>query len=240
MSSVNHNGRPKIVGIGGLTSEVGKTTLMCKLLNAFPGWEAIKTTRGHYRSCGKDPHSCCVSDLLSEEPVVHSGREVTYVAGKDTGRYWDAGAGNVHWVIATDEQVEAGVRQALSRVRADGVFVEGNSFTQFVKPDFFVMVANSKTLKIKHTARRALAQVEAVYVSQGSAAIETESIRKFLRDSNLRDEVEFVSDDQFAFLLASVRAKLQSRLADTDNRSAFQSILDSPENKGLTQASSGQ
>jgi len=240
MSSVNHNGRPQIVGIGGLTSEVGKTTLMCKLLNAFPGWEAIKTTRGHYRSCGKDPHACCVSDLLSEEPVVHSGREATYVAGKDTGRYWDAGAGNVHWVIATDEQVEAGVRQALSRVRADGVFVEGNSFTQFVKPDFFVMVANSKTLKIKHTARRALAQVEAVYVSQGSAAIETESIRKFLCDSNLRDEVEFVSDDQFAFLLASVRAKLQSRLADTDNRSALQSILDSPENEGLTQASSGQ
>jgi len=34
---------PVIVGIGGLTSDVGKTTLICELLRAFPGSEAIKT-----------------------------------------------------------------------------------------------------------------------------------------------------------------------------------------------------
>ena len=66
---------------------------------SFPGWEAIKTTRGHYRSCGKDPHACCVSHLLTEEPLVRSGRAETYEPGKDTGRYWDAGATNVHWLI---------------------------------------------------------------------------------------------------------------------------------------------
>jgi hypothetical protein len=76
---------PIVVGVGGFTSEVGKTTLLCELLHAFPGWEAIKTTRGHYRSCGKDPHACCVSDLLEDEPVIRSGRELTYAAGKDTG-----------------------------------------------------------------------------------------------------------------------------------------------------------
>ena len=51
---------------------------LCELLKAFPGWEAIKTTRGHYRSCGKDPKACCVSHLLSEEPLVRSGRDETY------------------------------------------------------------------------------------------------------------------------------------------------------------------
>ena len=86
MNSFRNKRRLTIVGIGGLTSEVGKTTLLCKLLSAFPGWEAIKTTRGHYRSCGKDPHTCCVSDLLSAEAVVRSGRESTYAAGKDTGK----------------------------------------------------------------------------------------------------------------------------------------------------------
>src|ERR1700741_4796791 len=121
-----HNQEPVIIGVGGFASDVGKTTLMCELLKAFPGWEAIKTTRGHYRSCGKDPHSCCVSHLLSDHPIVYSGREETYTAGKDTGRYWDAGAANVHWVIATDEQVEQGIREALGRVRTRGVFVEGN------------------------------------------------------------------------------------------------------------------
>src|SRR2546426_1239854 len=133
--------RPTIVAIGGFTSNVGKTTLMCDLLRAFPGWEAIKTTRGHYRSCGKDPHACCVSHLLQDEPVIRSGREWTYSPGKDTGRYWDAGAANVHWVIATDGQVADGIKKALGRVQAAGVFIEGNSFTEFIKPDFFVIVA---------------------------------------------------------------------------------------------------
>ena len=165
MNSFRNKRRLTIVGIGGLTSEVGKTTLLCKLLNAFPGWEAIKTTRGHYRSCGRDPHTCCVSDLLSEEAVVRSGRESTYAAGKDTGKYWEAGAANVHWVIATDEQVEAGINEALGRVKANGVFVEGNSFTEFVKPDFFLMVARPDQTKIKLTAKRVLKNISAIYLS---------------------------------------------------------------------------
>jgi molybdopterin-guanine dinucleotide biosynthesis protein len=157
--------RPFVIGIGGYTSNVGKTTLLCELLQAFPGWEAIKTTRGHYRSCGKDPHACCVSHLLAAEPVVRSGRDKTYQLGKDTGRYWDAGASNVHWLIATDDQVGPGVREALSRVEAEGVFVEGNSFAQFVDVDLFVMVRRSDDAKIKKSAKQVLERADALYVS---------------------------------------------------------------------------
>lgn len=145
---------PIIIGVGGYTSSVGKTTLMCELLRAFPGWEAIKTTRGHYRSCGKDPHACCVSHLLGEEPLVRSGRDETYEAGKDTGRYWDAGAANVHWVIATDAQLGKGIIEAVARVKSEGVFVEGNSFAEFVRPDCFLMIRSADELKIKKTAKR--------------------------------------------------------------------------------------
>ncbi|HKR61497.1 MAG TPA: hypothetical protein VJS64_17555, partial [Pyrinomonadaceae bacterium] len=138
IESVSSTNVPIIIGVGGFSSEVGKTTLLCALLSAFPGSEAIKTTRGHYRSCGKDPHECCVSDLLEERAVVKSGRELTYSPGKDTGLYWDAGATNVHWVIATDTQVDQGFREALGRVKTSVVFVEGNSFAQGIRPDFFI------------------------------------------------------------------------------------------------------
>lgn len=157
--------RPLVIGIGGYTSNVGKTSLLCELLAAFPGWEAIKTTRGHYRSCGKDPHACCVSHLLAAEPVVRSGREATYAFGKDTGRYWDAGASNVHWLIATDDQIEAGIRQTLSRVKSEGVFVEGNSFAQFADVDLFVMVRRADETKIKKTAKQVLDRADEFYVS---------------------------------------------------------------------------
>src|SRR5712691_1793251 len=147
---------PTIIGIGGFESNVGKTTLMCELLKAFPEWEAIKTTRGHYRSCGKDPLSCCVSHLLGNQPVLRSGREETYVSGKDTGRYWDAGAANVHWVIATEAQVELGIKEALKRVRSRSVLIEGNSFTEFVQVGLMVMVARADHEKIKKSAKQAL------------------------------------------------------------------------------------
>ncbi len=157
--------RPAIVAISGFSSEVGKTALMCELLRAFPLWEAIKVTRGHYRSCGKDPNACCVSDLLSDEPVIRSGREQNYALGKDTGRYWDAGATNVHWVIVTDAQVEQGIKQAVERVAAPGVFIEGNSILDFIQADFVVMVSRASGGTIKGSARAALAHSSAIYLS---------------------------------------------------------------------------
>src|ERR1700741_2894985 len=169
-----HNQEPVIIGVGGFASDVGKTTLMCELLKAFPGWEAIKTTRGHYRSCGKDPHACCVSRLLSDEPLVRSGLADTYEKGKDTGRYWDAGASNVHWLIATDNQVEKGIREAVARVKSPGVLIEGNSFTQFVQADHFVMVRRADNDKMKTSARRTIDRVTAIYVSD----IETVDINR--------------------------------------------------------------
>jgi hypothetical protein len=56
---------------------------VCELLRALPGWEAIKQTRGHYRSCGKDPHACCVGHLLGDEPVLRSARAVRRVVRDD-------------------------------------------------------------------------------------------------------------------------------------------------------------
>jgi molybdopterin-guanine dinucleotide biosynthesis protein len=163
----------RVVVIAGTSSNAGKTTLLCDLLRELTrdeSWEAIKLTRGHYRSCGKDPSACCVSHLLSDQPLVRSGRDETYAAGKDTGRYWEAGASNVHWVIATDSQVEQGVKMALARVKSGRVLVEGTSLLKYIEADFVVMVAGAdqtSRVKIKPSARRALAEglVDALYLS---------------------------------------------------------------------------
>jgi hypothetical protein len=164
MNEMQLNG-PTIVAVSGFSSNVGKTTLVCDLLRRLPGWEAIKLTRGHYRSCGRDPAGCCVSDLLREEPVIRSGREANYETGKDTGRFWDAGASNVHWVIVKDDQVECGIKEALTRVRAEGVVFEGNSLLDYVKPDLAVMCARAEGGKVKPSARQALAKADLLYLS---------------------------------------------------------------------------
>lgn len=157
--------RPTIIAVSGFSSNVGKTTLVCELLRQLPGWEAIKLTRGHYRSCGRDPAGCCVSDLLRDEPVIRSGRDANYQVGKDRGHFWDAGASNVHWVIAKDDQVAQGISEALARVAADGVIVEGNSFLEYVKADLTIMCARSEGGKIKPSARRVLSKIDFLYLS---------------------------------------------------------------------------
>jgi molybdopterin-guanine dinucleotide biosynthesis protein len=156
---------PFIVAVSGLSSNTGKTTLVCELIRRLPGWEAIKLTRGHYRSCGKDPSGCCVSDLLRDEPLIRSGREANYEKGKDTGRFWDAGAADVHWVIVGEDQVEAGITRALSRVKSAGVIVEGNSFLDYVKTDFAITCARAGENKMKTSARRTLAKADVLYLS---------------------------------------------------------------------------
>src|SRR5262245_22822519 len=158
--------KPVLVSISGFSSEVGKTTLLCRLLNKQPGWEAIKMTRGHYRSCGKDPEACCVSGLLGDKPLVFSGREATFRSGKDTGRYWEAGASNVHWVIGTDNQIEAGLRKALDRLEADGAFIEGNSFLKFTRADYSIMVASPALADIKSSALAVMPRMDALFISQ--------------------------------------------------------------------------
>ena len=162
MSLVHH---PIVVAVSGFSSNVGKTTLACELLKRLPGWEAIKLSRGHYRSCGKDPIACCVSDLIGAEPVVRTGREANYERGKDTGRFWDVGATNVHWTIVSDEQVEQGIKEAISRVRAPGVIIEGNSFLQFIDADLAIMCARSEGGKVKPSARDVLRKSDVLYIS---------------------------------------------------------------------------
>jgi molybdopterin-guanine dinucleotide biosynthesis protein len=203
---------PTTVAISGFSSDAGKTTLLCELLRAFPGWEAIKITRGHYRSCGKDPHACCVSHLLSEEPVIRSGRTETYTPGKDTGRYWEAGASNVHWLIVTDNQVEQGIKRALGRVQAEGVFIEGTSFLKYMNVDFALMAARSVGGKIKPSARRALAKTSAIYLfgdQPGDAATAREQFASWSQTSAESDRLSGLpvcTSQELPQLIARIRA----------------------------------
>lgn len=179
------NSPPTIIVVAGASSNVGKTTLVCDLLGILPGWEAIKVTRGHYRSCGRNTEACCVSDLLGERPRVYSNGEATRVDGKDTDRFWRAGASAVHWVIAKSDQVKSGLDQAISRVRAPGVVVEATSVLDFLSPAFSILVAGMEGSEVKPSARRALRnhRIDAIYLpfAEGSSAPDSIGLLSHLR-----------------------------------------------------------
>jgi hypothetical protein len=210
------------VAIAGTSSEVGKTTLLCDLLRHFPGWEAIKMTRGHYRSCGKDPHACCVSHLLGNEPLIRSGFQETYASGKDTGRYWDAGASNVHWVIVTDDQVERGIRLALERITGPGVFIEGNSFLRFIDVDVAVLVAGDATTKIKGSTRWAFQKATALYLfDQNDLTHSSETVTRLdtrFKPLGLNHNLPVYASNDFPKLAAHVNDIHSARAQESQNQ----------------------
>lgn len=212
---------PIIVAVSGLSSNTGKTTLVCELIKRLPGWEAIKLTRGHYRSCGKDPSGCCVSDLLRDEPLIRSGREANYEKGKDTGRFWDAGAENVHWVIVSEDQVEQGIKEALSRVKSVGVIVEGNSFLDFIEADFAIMCARAGENKMKTSARRTLEKADALYLSTIDGSERETTIERFENwrsslaiDLNTEGMTIYTRDD-IQRVIESIQARLGLASSET-------------------------
>jgi hypothetical protein len=82
-------------------------------------------------------------------------------------------------------QVEEGIKNAGGRVEANGVFIEGNSFTKFIRPDYFVMVVRPDDLRIKATARNALSRVSAFYFSGETGGDDRGLLDAFLRKSSL-------------------------------------------------------
>ena len=211
------------VAIAGISSEVGKTTLLCQLLQELRGWEAIKITRGHYRSCGKDPHSCCVSHLLGDEPLIRSGFQQTYASDKDTGRYWDAGAANVHWVIVTDDQVERGIQLALARIKAPGVLIEGNSFLRFIDVDFAVLVTSDLTAKVKNSTRWAFQKASALYIVNGTGVAHgpAEALRRLntrFTSSDMKHNLPAYTTSDFPELVAHVNNIHSARTLQSRNQ----------------------
>ena len=136
--------------------------------------------------------------------MIRSGRESNYEIGKDTGRFWDAGAANVHWVIVNDDQVEQGITEALSRVRAAGVIVEGNSFLEYVTADVTIMCARSEGGKLKSSARRVLPRIDFMYLSslEGSAASAKQQFQEFSHSLKLPlDQCAIITRDDIPTLL---------------------------------------
>jgi hypothetical protein len=185
------------VAISGFSSNAGKTSLVCHLLNLNPGWEAIKVSRGHYRSCGKSSEACCVSPLLGEKPLILTDRKDTFVRGKDTGRYWEAGASRVQWLICTSDQLKEGIRQALDSVRHEGVFIEGTSFLKYAAVDYSIMVA-SPAGEIKSAAASVIEKADAIYLPCSQMDLDIRSsLRERLRKrgADLKDTPVFFQSD---------------------------------------------
>jgi len=152
----------RILSIGGCSSGVGKTELICRLLEALPGWGALKTSMGRRTMPRIEPGWEIVTDPL-----------VLDTTGSDTDRYRRSGAARVVWVRSRPEALAEAIPRCLPLLDdLPGVVVEGNSHVPYSRPDRLVLVARVGMEEIKPTARPLLARADRVVLNRDAAVRE--------------------------------------------------------------------
>ncbi len=111
--------------VGGSSKEVGKTTLICGLIAAFPelAWTAVKITSHRHGNLGE----------IWEEN--NAGQ------GTDTARYLAAGARRALLVTAQNETLAQVIHTLRSRVEAGSSLIfESNRIVDYLQPDLCLAV----------------------------------------------------------------------------------------------------
>lgn len=144
-----------IVVVGGHTRNIGKTTVMCRIIAETPdiAWTAIKITQFGHNACSDDGDDCDCAPQSAVHPYALDAE--TAPNSTDSGRYLEAGA-KQSWWLRTRQGELAEAMPELRRLIAsnDNVIIESNSVLDLIIPDVFVFVYEKSQDDFKLSAQR--------------------------------------------------------------------------------------
>lgn len=161
----------RLIVIGGHTRSIGKTQLVCDVIQAFPKaqWIAGKITQYGHGVCAQNGENC---DCAPDEHVCALDWESRADTGTDSSRFLAAGAKRSFWLRTKQGYLAEGLpllREALHDAAADSpseqgraVIVESNSLMQFVKPSLYFAVIDPLREDFKESAQTALDRAHAL------------------------------------------------------------------------------
>jgi hypothetical protein len=162
--------RWRVVVVGGHTRSIGKTQLICDILQAFPktNWIAGKITQYGHGVCAQNGQDC---DCAPDEHVSAFEWEGHAESGTDSARFLAAGAQRSFWLRTKQGFLPEGLplmRNALNRLSgvakddALALILESNSLMQFLKPSLYFAVVDPAHEDFKDSARAALDRADAL------------------------------------------------------------------------------
>jgi hypothetical protein len=161
----------RLVVVGGHTRSIGKTQLVCDIIEAFPKteWFAGKITQYGHGVCAQNGEDC---DCAPEEHVCALDWETHADTGTDSARFLAAGAKRAFWLRTKQGFLAEGLpllRDALREIAGDSdgginraVILESNSLMQFVRPSLYFAVIDPMKDDFKESAQIALDRAHAL------------------------------------------------------------------------------
>lgn len=152
----------KTVVVGGHTRNIGKTSVMARLIRDLKGldWTAVKITQYGHGICSRNGEPCGCEP--KEHPFVLT--EEKDAAGRsDTSRFLAAGARRSLWLRVRDGQLGEAL-PLLERAWAgdDWVMIESNSVMQFLKPSLYLFVLDASQRDFKSSALELVERADAL------------------------------------------------------------------------------
>jgi hypothetical protein len=159
----------RVIVVGGHTRSIGKTQLVCDLIQALPEAQFIagKITQYGHGVCAQNGDHCGCA------PDEHSSAfdwESDAASGTDSARFLVAGARRSFWLRTKQGFLAEGLpllRNALRDATAGNhktppsLIIESNSLLQFLKPSLYLAVLDPEKEDFKPTAQSALDRADA-------------------------------------------------------------------------------
>jgi hypothetical protein len=161
----------RLLVVGGHTRSIGKTQLVCDVIEAFPQatWVAGKITQYGHGVCAQNGENC---NCAPTDHVCAIDWETNSSSGTDSARFLAAGAKRSFWLRTKQGYLAEGLpllRQALGEVEAEvdarrprALIIESNSVMQFVKPSLYFAVIDPEKEDFKQSAQTALDRANAL------------------------------------------------------------------------------
>ena len=144
-----------IVVVGGHTRNIGKTTVVCRIIEETPeiSWTAIKITQYGHNACSDDGDDChCAPQSAAHPYALDQAQEAD---GTDTGRYLKAGAEQSWWLRTRQGELAEAMPELRKLIASNqNVIIESNSVLDLLIPDVFVFVRDTSQSDFKLSAQR--------------------------------------------------------------------------------------
>jgi hypothetical protein len=163
----------RLIVVGGHTRKIGKTQLVCDVIQSFPkvNWIAGKIT--HYE-LGADAQNVNVEAIggAPTEQLCALEWETQADTNTDSARFLAAGAKRFFWLRTQEKFLSEGVtllKQALREVQAEldpteknALIVESNSLLPLLKPSLYFAVLDPDREDFTETSKTALERANAL------------------------------------------------------------------------------
>ena len=142
--------------VGGQAKNVGKTTLVCNIIAAFPrfGWDAAKVTNHQHNAAG--------CELRAEGTSWSVFEQTSTAVESDTSRFLRSGAQRAWLIQAEDVALEEAYASLRKMLTGSNLIVESTRVGVGLEPDLCLLVADARRSEFKPSAQEQLGAVDAI------------------------------------------------------------------------------